>query len=53
MGTSRKTHTHYVVSLKDAWDFIDALLKREHELLLPATLSDPVLGLLHLEQKLR
>ena len=53
MGTSRKTPTHYVVSLKDAWDFINDLMVREHELLLPATLSDPVLGLLHLEQKLR
>ncbi|MBK5098181.1 MAG: hypothetical protein JJE01_10395 [Gemmatimonadetes bacterium] len=53
MGTSRKTHTHYVVSLKDAWDFIDTVIEREHEVLLPATLSDPVLGLLHLAQKLR
>ncbi len=53
IGTSRKTQTHYVISLKDAWEFIDTLIEREHELLLPATFSDPVLGLLHLAQKLR
>ena len=52
-GTSRKTATHYVISLKDAWEFIESIMEREHELLLPATLSDPVLGLLHLAQKLR
>ena len=52
-GTSRKTHTHYVVSLKDAWEFIDSVMEREHELLLPASLSDPVLSLLHLAQKLQ
>ena len=53
MGTSRKTHTHYVVSLKDAWEFVHTIVQRGHEMLLPATLSDPVLGLLHLENKLR
>jgi len=53
MGTSRKTHTHYVISLTDAWEFMDALVEREHELLLPATMSDPILGLLHLGNKLR
>jgi hypothetical protein len=53
MGTSRKTLTHYVVSLKDAWEFVHTIVQRGHEMLLPATLSDPVLGLLHLENKLR
>ena len=53
MGTSRKTHTHYVVSLKDAWEFVDSIMERGHELLLPVSVSDPVLGLLHLENKLR
>lgn len=53
MGTSRKTHTHYVVSLKDAWGFVNSIMERGHEMLLPASVSDPVLGLLHLENKLR
>jgi hypothetical protein len=53
MGTSRKTHTHYVVSLKDAWEFVDSIMERGHEMLLPASVSDPVLGLLHLANKLR
>ncbi len=53
MGTSRKTLTHYVVSLKDAWEFVHTIVQHGHEMLLPATLSDPVLGLLHLENKLR
>ena len=53
MGTSRKTHTHYVVSLKDAWEFVDSIMELGHEMLLPASVSDPVLGLLHLANKLR
>ncbi len=52
-GTSRRTRTHYVVSLKDAWEFMRVLVEREHEVLLPATIPDPILGLLHLGNKLR
>jgi hypothetical protein len=53
LGTSRVTHTHHVVSLRDAAAFVSTTVEREHEALLPATLSDPVLGLLHLANKLR
>jgi hypothetical protein len=53
MGTSRKTHTHYVVSLKDAWEFVDSIMELGHEMLLPASVSAPVLRLLPLANKLR
>lgn len=52
-GTSRKTGTHYVISLKDAWEFMRILVEREHEILLPASIPDPIVGLLHLGNKLR
>ena len=53
VGTSRRTETHYVISLRDALDFVDDLMRRAHEVVLPSTLSDPVLGLLHLHNKFR
>lgn len=52
-GTSRRTDTHHVVSLKDAWEFMRDLVEREHEFLLPASIPDPIVGLLHLGNKLR
>jgi len=52
IGTSRKSETHYVVSLRDVTTFLDDLMRRAHEVLLPSTLADPVLGLLHLRNKL-
>lgn len=52
LGTSRKMDTHYVVSLRDASVFVEELMRRAHEVLLPSTLADPVLGLLHLQNKL-
>jgi len=52
IGTSRKAETHYVVSLRDATTFVEDLMRRAHEVLLPSTLADPVLGLLHLRNKL-
>jgi len=52
-GTSRRTRSHYVVSLKDAWEFMRVLVEREHEVLLPAAIPDPIIGLLHLGNKLR
>ncbi len=53
MGTSRRTDSHYVVSLRDVEAFVERVMEEGHELLLPATISDPVLGLLHLANKLR
>ncbi|MCL7957464.1 MAG: hypothetical protein M8860_07070 [marine benthic group bacterium] len=53
IGTSRRTETHYVISLHDALEFVEDLMRRAHEVLLPSTLSDPVLGLLHLRNKFR
>ncbi|MEJ2546489.1 MAG: hypothetical protein P8125_01585 [Gemmatimonadota bacterium] len=53
VGTSRKTETHYVVSLRDAMEFVEKLMLRAHDVLLPSTLSDPVLGFLHLRNKFR
>jgi hypothetical protein len=53
LGTSRVARTHHVVSLRDAAAFVRETVERAHEALLPATLSDPVLGLLHLANKLR
>ncbi|MEJ2481934.1 MAG: hypothetical protein P8049_02060 [Gemmatimonadota bacterium] len=53
VGTSRKTETHYVVSLRDALDFVENLMLRAHEVLLPSTVADPVLGFLHLRNKFR
>jgi hypothetical protein len=52
IGTSRRTETHFVVSLRDATTFVEDLMRRAHEVLLPSTLADPVLGLLHLRNKL-
>ncbi len=53
LGNSRAARTHDVVSLRDAAAFVRETVEREHEALLPASLSDPVLGLLHLANKLR
>lgn len=53
MGTTRPTKTHHVVSLRDAAAYVRETMARTHEALLPASLSDPVLGLLHLANKLR
>ncbi len=52
IGTTRRTHTHFVVSLRDVRDFLLSTMERGHQLLLPASLSDPVLSLLHLNNKL-
>ena len=53
IGTSRKTRTHYVVSLRDVEAFVLRVMEEGHELLLPAVIPDHVLGLLHLANKLR
>jgi hypothetical protein len=45
--------THYVVSLRDTLAFVEKLMQRAHQVLLPWAVSDPVLGLLHLSNKLR
>ncbi len=52
-GTSRVVPTHYVVSLRDAATWLRDAVESAHEALLPASLADPVVSLLHLANKLR
>lgn len=51
-GTSGKRDGYTVVSLKHVARFVNHHLERYHDVLNPADLADPVLGLLHLLRKL-
>lgn len=51
-GTSGKRNGYTVVSMKQVARFVDDFLDRHHDVLTPAAIGDPVLGLLHLLRKL-
>ena len=51
-GSSGKRQHFTVVSLEHVADFVQGHLERYHEVLNPAELDDPVLGLLHLLRKI-
>lgn len=52
-GASGKRNGYTVVSLEHVARFVHRHLERYHDVLNPADLADPVLGLLHLLRKLR
>jgi hypothetical protein len=51
-GESGRRKDYTVVSMRDAARFVQEHIRRNHHILNPATVRDPVLGLLHLLRKL-
>ena len=51
-GDSGERRDFTVVSMRDAGRFVQEHIRRNHHILNPATVRDPVLGLLHLLRKL-
>ncbi len=51
-GRSGPRRDYTVVSMRDAAHFVQRHIERNHRILNPATVRDPVLGLLHLFRKL-
>ena len=51
-GLSGPRRDYTVLSMRDASRFVQEHIRRNHHILAPATVRDPVLGLLHLLRKL-